>query len=101
LDRSPAHANDHVAIDTLREIRQLWGIQDHWHHTHPNDRCFIYRTHNGNAWIQSRLDRIHAVRRHGQTLFKWKAGPIETPTDHWMVAVKFALKDTPDIGRGC
>lgn len=33
-------------------------------------------------------------------LFKWKASPTATLTDHWMISVKFAPKDAPDIGKG-
>ena len=32
--------------------------------------------------------------------FNWKIGPTPVPTDHWMVAVKYALKDAPEISKG-
>ena len=101
LDRSPPHADDHAATDALRKIKHAWEIQDHWRHTHPNTRHFTYRApcHNGN-WVQSRLDRIYAARTHAPTLFGWKSGPSATPTDHWLVLVKFAPADAPYIGNG-
>ncbi len=52
------------------------------------------------TWTHSRLDRIYATRRHTPALFNWKMGPTPMPTDHWLVSVKFAPKDTPDIGKG-
>ena len=32
--------------------------------------------------------------------FNWKIGPTPVPTDHWMVAVKYAPKDAPEISKG-
>ena len=32
--------------------------------------------------------------------FNWKTCPTSVPTDHWMVAVKYAPKDAPEIGNG-
>ena len=100
IDRSPPHADDRAARDALRTVKQTWAIQDHWRHAYPNDRTFTYRAPRGDSWIHSRLDRIYAARRHEQTLFEWNAGPTAIPTNHWMVSVKFAPKDAPDIGKG-
>ena len=100
IDRSPPHPDAQIATEALRKIKHAWEIQDHWRHTHPNERCFTYRAPRGDSWIQSRLDRIYAARRHEHALFDWKAGPTATPTDHWMVAVKYAPKDAPVIGPG-
>ena len=100
IDRSPPHADDRAATDALRTIKHLWEIQDHWRHAYPNDRVFTYRAPRNNTWTQSRLDRIYAARRHATHLIEWNAQPTATPTDHWMVSVKFAPKDAPDIGKG-
>jgi ribonuclease HI len=100
LDRSPAHPDDRAATDALRRIKHKWEIQDYWRHTHPNERLFTYRAAREDGWIQSRLDRIYAARRHAPIIFGWKAGPTATPTDHWMVTVKYAPKDAPEIGDG-
>jgi hypothetical protein len=40
------------------------------------------------------------MRKHAQTIFGWKASPTAMPTDHWMVTVKYAPKDIPNIGSG-
>jgi ribonuclease HI len=100
LDRSPPHPDDRAATDILRETKHSWEIQDQWRHAHPNERCFTYRAPRDGTWIQSRLDRIYTARKHATTLFGWKAGPTATPTDHWMVAVKYAPEDAPFIGKG-
>jgi ribonuclease HI len=100
IDRSPPHVDDRAAREALRTIKHAWGIQDHWRHAYPNDRVFTYRAPRGDGWIHSRLDRVYAARKHAPTLFEWKAGPTAIPTDHWIVSVKFATKDAPDIGKG-
>ncbi|KAI0264084.1 Endonuclease/exonuclease/phosphatase [Russula aff. rugulosa BPL654] len=100
IDRSPPHLDDRAATDSLRTIKHQWEIQDQWRHTYPNERCFTYRAQRDDTWRQSRLDRIYTTRRHAPNLFDWKAGPTATPTDHWMVSVKFAPSDAPDIGNG-
>ena len=100
IDRSPPHADDRATTDSLQRIKHLWEIQDHWRHTYPNDRCFTYRALRNDNWIQSRLDRIYAARIHEANLLEWNACPTATPTDHWMVSVKYAPRDAPDIGNG-
>ena len=35
IDRVPAHADNHRAIEALREVRREWNIQDTWRHTNP------------------------------------------------------------------
>ena len=100
LDRSPAHPDNQAATDALCTIKHKWEIQDYWRHTHPNERHFTYRAQREDGWIQSRLDRIYAARRHAPAIFGWKIGPTATPTDHWMVQVKYAPKDAPEIGDG-
>jgi exonuclease III len=100
LDRAPPHPDDRNATDALRNIKHKWEIQDHWQHAHPNERQFTYRAPQGNGWTQSRLDRIYAARRLAPTIFRWKVGPTAMPTDHWMVTVKYAPKDAPEIGEG-
>ena len=100
IDRVPPRLDNRAAVEALRNIRHAWELQDHWRHAYPNDRIFTYRAPHENDWIHSRLDRIYAARKHVPTLFEWKAGPTAMPTDHWMVTVKFAPNDAPDIGNG-
>lgn len=100
IDRSPPHLDDHTAVDALRRIKLAWEIQDHWRHAYPNERNFTYRVRREDFWIKSRIDRIYAARNYAPSLFEWKLGPTATPTDHWMVSVKYAPKDAPEIGKG-
>ena len=100
IDRSPPHEDDRAATDALRRIKHQWEIQDHWRHAYPNDRTFTYRAFHRDGWIQSRLDRIYAARNQERNLLEWNACPTATPTDHWMVSVKYAPSDAPDIGSG-
>ena len=32
--------------------------------------------------------------------FDWKISPSPVPTDHWLVAVRYAPKDAPKIRKG-
>ena len=100
LDRAPPKFDDRNATDTLREIRLTWGVQDQWRHAHPSEKQFTYRTRKNGKTRLSRLDRIYSAQRHSQLIFDWKAEPTAVPTDHWLVSLKYALKDAPLIGRG-
>jgi ribonuclease HI/exonuclease III len=100
IDRAPAHPDDPNAITALREIRQEWELQDTWRHSYPNDRCFTYRTNANGQQIQSRLDRIYTARGTSQHTYGWHIGPTPTPTDHWIVAVKYSPRTAPIIGPG-
>ena len=50
--------------------------------------------------IKSCLDRIYITNRLTTLTFDWAIAPSLVPTDHWLVAVKYAPKDAPDIGKG-
>ena len=100
IDRAPPKFDNHQAADTLRGIRLAWGIQDQWRHAHPNEKQYSYRYVKDGKTRLSRLDRIYSARKHAQTIFDWKTEPSPVPTDHWMVSLKFAPKDSPLIGNG-
>ena len=100
IDRSPAHPDDPNAITALREIRHKWNLLDTWRHTYPHERCFTYRATVNHQQIQSRLDRIYIAKNTTEYTFDWKTAPTPTPTDHWMVTVKYAPKSAPHIGSG-
>ena len=100
IDRSPPKINNRAAIEALRETRHGWGIQDQWRHDNPNGRLFTFKQIREGAYNHARLDRIYSATRHAHNLFEWKARPSEVPTDHWLISVKFAPKDAPQIGNG-
>jgi exonuclease III len=100
IDRAPAKHDDRVATDTLRDIRLSWEIQDQWRHTHPTENLYTYRYQKNGEMRLSRLDRIYSARKHAREIFDWRAGPPETPTDHWLISLKYAPKDAPLIGSG-
>ena len=100
IDRSPAHPDDPHAISALQETRQKWELQDTWRHTHPHDRCFTYRANANGQQIQSRLDRIYTSIETSRYTFDWEMCPTATPTDHWLVKVKYAPRNAPHIGSG-
>ena len=100
IDCSPAHPDDPHAISALRETRQKWELQDTWRHTHPHDRCFTYRANTNGQQIQSRLDRIYTSIETSRYTFDWEMCPTATPTDHWLVKVKYAPRNAPHIGSG-
>jgi exonuclease III len=100
IDRSPPKANDHLALEALRETRHDWGVQDQWRHDNPNGRVFTFKQIRNGTYRYARLDRIYSASRHACNLIEWKANPPSVPTDHWLVSVKFAPKDAPLIGGG-
>ena len=100
IDRSPARLDDPNAIEVLRDIRHAWGIHDAWRITHPTEKTYTYRATANGQQIKSRLDRIYIARQASCMTFDWKTGPSPIPTDHWLVAVKYAPKDAPIIGKG-
>ena len=100
IDRSPAHPDDPHATSALREICHKWNIQDTWRHIYPNDRCFTYRAHTHGRQTQSRLDRIYIARETSQYALDWKMQPTPMPTDHWLVMIKYAPGNAPNIGPG-
>ena len=100
IDRVPAHADNHRAIEALREVRREWNIQDTWRHINPTQRCFTYHANANGSQVQSRLDRIYTSQAAAQHVFDWQMKPSSVPTDHWLVKVKYAPRDAPYIGNG-
>ena len=100
MDRAPPRLDDTQAIEALRDVKQSWEMQDEWRQTYPEKKVFTYRAHANGQQIQSRLDRIYAKRSCAPHLYDWKIKPSAVPTDHWLVTVKYAPKDAPDIGKG-
>ena len=100
MDRAPPRLDDTQAIEAFRDVKQSWEMQDEWRQTYPEKKVFTYRAHANKQQIQSHLDRIYAKRSCAQHLYDRRIKPSAVPTDHWLVTVKYALKDTPDIGKG-
>ncbi|KAI0273036.1 hypothetical protein BGY98DRAFT_936483 [Russula aff. rugulosa BPL654] len=100
IDRAPQKYDNHLAADTLREIRLSWEVQDQWRHAHPNEKLYTYRYVKNRKTKLSRLDRIYSARKHAQIIFDWKTEPTAVPTDHWLISLKYAPKDAPQIGNG-
>jgi hypothetical protein len=67
---------------------------------HPNDTSFTYRANANSQPILSRLDRIYVAKSCTPNVFNWNMTLTPVPTDHWIVLVKYALKDSPYIGKG-
>jgi ribonuclease HI/exonuclease III len=100
IDRTPPRLDEPNAIDALREIRNDWDIQDAWRLSHPNERVYTYRANVNSQEIKSRLDRIYIASQLTQLTFNWEMTPSPVPTDHWLVLVKYAPADAPEIGKG-
>ena len=101
IDRAPAHPDDPTAVSALRELRHKWDIQDTWRHTNPSERLFTYRYMDNDEQKQSRIDRIYTTRETAHHVFNWNKDPTFTPTDHWLIMVRYAPQDAPYIGTGC
>ena len=100
IDRSPPHLDDVRAIEALRNLRQCLDVQDTWRHQFPHERCFTYRAISNGQHISSRIDRIYTAHEAAKFTFDWKMKQTSVPTDHWMVATKYAPKSSPYIGNG-
>ena len=100
IDRAPAHPDDPGAVSALRETRHKWDLIDAWCHAYPNTKSFTYRANSNAQQIHSRLDRIYTACETAQYTSDWKSGPTSTPTDHWIVSVKYSPRDAPLIGSG-
>ena len=100
IDRAPLRLDDPNAIEALRNLRFSWRVSDAWRQTHPTDREYTYRAQVNENQIKSRLDRIYVADRIAEATFDWDITPSPVPTDHWLVKVKYAPKDAPEIGHG-
>ena len=100
IDRAPPRLDETAAIDALRDIRQSWDIQDAWRLAYPTDRKYTYRANSNEQEIKSRLDRIYVAHRLTQLTCDWKHEETPVPTDHCLVAVRYAPAEAPDIGKG-
>ena len=100
IDRAPARLDDPNAIEALRDLRHAWEVHDTWRVAYPNEKSYTYRANTNGGRIKSRLDRIYVARQATPMTFDWKMSPSPVPTDHWLVAVKYAPKDAPEIGKG-
>ena len=101
IDRAPASENESTMTVALRNVRLAWGIQDQWRHDNPNKRAFIHHHIREGSYKFARLDRIYTKRNLANCLYEWKICEPTAPTDHSLVSVKFAPKDSHLIGKGC
>ena len=100
IDRAPAKLDDKAATDKLRDTRLAWDVRDAWRSEHPSEKAFTYRANTSEQAIKSRLDRIYIANRLTTFTFGWVIAPSLIPTDHWLVAIRYAPKDAPEIGKG-
>ena len=100
IDRIPAKHDTQGAVTALREYRLSTSVQDQWRHAFPKAREYTYRTTVNGQQRKSRLDRIYVLQDKTKYTFDWNTAPSSIPTDHWLVSVKYAPKDSPYIGKG-
>ena len=67
---------------------------------YPDEKTFTYRANTANGQIKSRLDRIYIARHISAMIYEWVQTPSPVPTDHWLVMIKYAPKEAPQIGKG-
>ena len=100
IDRMLPKLDNESAITALREVRHEWNMRDVWCWANPTEIAFTYRAQTRGEWLQVRLDRIYVSKRAEPLTFDWEIKETAILTDHAMVSVRFAPKDTPQIGRG-
>ncbi|KAH9003917.1 Endonuclease/exonuclease/phosphatase [Lactarius deliciosus] len=100
INRSlPKHDNA-GAKNVLRDFRIATDILDQWRHTYPKVREFTYHATTNRGPIKSCLDRIYIAKERSKFTFDWSIKPSSVPTDHWLVMVKYAPKNSPYLGKG-
>ena len=100
IDQMPPRLDDLGVIEALRDTRLAWRINDTWRMSYPDSRKYTYRANTANGETKSRLDRIYVARHLVDKIFDWETAPSLVPTDHWIVTVKYAPKEAPEIGKG-
>jgi hypothetical protein len=100
IDRAPTKLDNKAATDKLRDTRLTWDVRDAWALRPPKRKAFMYRANTSEQVIKSRLDRIYIANRLMMFTFGWVIAPSPVPTDHWLVAIRYAPKDAPEIGKG-
>jgi hypothetical protein len=96
----PPKLDKEYAITALRDVRHEWNLTDAWRMINPNECTFTYSTQTSTEHIQARLDRIYVAKNIEKHTFDWEIKETAIPSDHSMVTVWYAPKDTPYIGTG-
>ncbi|KAI0038512.1 DNase I-like protein [Auriscalpium vulgare] len=100
LDRAPVRMDDERAVEALRELREIFDVQDTWRNTHPNTKLYTHRQPNLRMeYMHARLDQIYVARSKAKYAFEW--GITHTGlSDHALISVRYAPEDAPEIGPG-
>ena len=98
IDRLPAHGDDSVAAEALRDLRRMNDLTDGWRNENPSDRAFTYA--QASTMSQSRIDRIYITSRLEAKSVDWTIQESGIPTDHKIVSMALANYRAPTIGRG-
>ena len=98
IDRLPCKADDHGAVETLREFKIAHNLIDGWRTAHPDEKGYTWSRESDRT--QSRIDRIYVKEEFFSDCKKWDITPAPIPTDHDMVSAIISTPSTPVIGKG-
>ena len=98
IDRLPAHADAHGAVDKLREFKALLGLSDGWRRTNPMEKAYSFTQEATQS--RSRIDRIYVTQPMYKNSWNWQIDQTAIRTDHHLVSVEFANPGAPFIGKG-
>ncbi|KAG1844914.1 hypothetical protein C8R48DRAFT_750812 [Suillus tomentosus] len=97
LDRAPACLDNEQAIEALQNLRFQLNIQDSWTMNNPTMRAVTFYS---NTNSHSRLNHIYSSPAHKLSIYGWDSCTSAIPTDHRMILVRYALTNTPFMGKG-
>jgi hypothetical protein len=100
IDRFPQKPDNAEAVAALRDFRLALNIHDQWRHEYPKAREYTYRAITNETPTKSRLDRIYVAKEKTRFTFEWEMSPSTVKTDHWLVSLRYAPKNTPYVGKG-
>lgn len=99
IDRFPVRNDPVEALEALDSLKRQLRLQNGWRDTFPSTRAFSYVQEA--TMTMSQLDRIYVRPKLLETAREWKIEPPGIPgTDHFMVSVKIAHEEAPQLGRG-
>jgi ribonuclease HI/exonuclease III len=96
IDRFPVKIDSAGATEALDGIKQTLSVFDAWRSQHKDKIEYTYY-HSRN---RSRLDRIYTQTAIANQIFDWTNERTSIDSDHRMIAVRYAPRGSPHLGKG-
>jgi ribonuclease HI/exonuclease III len=96
IDRFPVRIDSAAATEALDGAKRALSVNDVWRSQHKDRIEYTYY----HARNRSRLDRIYTAPATMNQLFDWTNERTSIDSDHRMVAVRYAPRKSPHLGKG-